>query len=108
MRIIKDIVDVAKALFGVKESLAKADKQKREEMADYFHAVSICFAATFEKLSEDEVPHGRCAELSEYAESLPKAVEGFVEKSKAEELSNLLASWLGLMLSRGSGRYFQC
>ena len=89
--IIKDIIDVAQALFGVKDSLANADKQKREEMADYFQALSVCLAATFEKLSEDKVPHGRCAELSEYAKTLPKVVEGFVEKSKAEELSQLLA-----------------
>lgn len=89
--IIKDIIDVAKALFGVKESLAKADKQKRDEMADYFQAVSVCLAATYEKLSEDEVPHGRCAELAQYAELLPKVLEGFIEISKAEELSNYLA-----------------
>lgn len=89
--IIKDIIDVAKALFGVKESLSKADKQERDKMADYFQAVSVCLAATYEKLSEDEVPHGRCAELAQYAESLPKVVEGFIENSKANELSNMLA-----------------
>jgi len=88
--IIKDIIDVAKALFGLKDSMAKADKQKRDEMADYFQAVSVCLAATYEKLSEDEVPHGRCFELGQYAQSLPKVIEGFIDKDKALELSGRL------------------
>ncbi|MCD6596569.1 MAG: hypothetical protein J7L04_02705 [Bacteroidales bacterium] len=88
--IIKDIIDVAKALFGLKDSLAKANKQKRDEMADYFQAVSVCLKATYEKLSEDEVPHGHCAELGEYALSLPKVLDGFIEEDKALELSNRL------------------
>ncbi len=88
--IIKDIIDVSKALFGLKDSLAKANKQKRDEMADYFQAVSVCLAATYEKLSEDEVPHGRCAELGQYAVSLPKVIEGFIDEDKALELSNRL------------------
>ncbi len=88
--IIKDIIDVAKALFGLKDSLAKADKQKRDEMADYFQAVSVCLADTFEKLSENKVPHGRCTELAEYAKYLPEVVKGFIEESKANELSDIL------------------
>jgi len=88
--IIKDIIDVAKALFGVKENLAKANKQKRDEMADYFQAISVCLAGTYEKLSANEVPHGRCAELAAYAESMPKVIEGFVDENKAKELSDLL------------------
>ena len=90
MVIIKDIIDVAKALFGFRDSLAKAQKDKRDQMANYFHAVSLCLAATYEDLSSNVVPHGRCAELSSYADSLPYVVEGFIEKNKAEELSHLL------------------
>jgi hypothetical protein len=88
--IIKDIIDVAKALFGLRDSLAKAEKEQRDKMAEYFHAVSVCLASTYEVLVADQVPHGRCAELAIYAESLPKVVKGFIEESKAFELSNLL------------------
>ncbi len=88
--IIKDIIDVAKALFGLRDSLAKAPKNKRDQMADYFHMVSLCLAATYEDLASNVVPKGRCAELSSYADSLPYVVEGLIEKSKAEELSYLL------------------
>ena len=91
MMIIKEIIDVANALFGFKDIFAKGKKQKRDEMADYFQAVSVCLAATYEKLAVNVVPHGRCAELADYAESLPKVVEGFVDKNKAKELSGLLA-----------------
>ena len=87
---IKDIIDVAKALFGLRDSLAKAEKEQRDQMAEYFHAVSVCLAGTYEGLAADQVPHGRCAELAIYAESLPKVVEGFIEGNKALELSNLL------------------
>jgi hypothetical protein len=90
--IIKDIIDVAKALFGVKENLAKANKQKRNEMAEYFQAISVCLVGTYENLLENEVPHGRCGELAEYARSMPKVIEGFVHDDKAIELSELLLS----------------
>ena len=89
--IIIDILDVASALFGMRKDLAEADKQKQEEMATYFKAVSECLAATYDKLLEDEVPHGRCAELLQYARSLPRVVEGYVDRDKAEELSEMLA-----------------
>ena len=90
MFIIKDIIDVAKGLFGFRDSLAKAQKDKRDQMADYFHAVSVCLAATYEALISNVVPHGRCAELASYADSLPKVVKGFIEDRKAQELSDLL------------------
>jgi hypothetical protein len=88
--IIKDIIDVAKALFDLRHSLAKAPKNRREQMADYFHTVSLCLAATYEDLASNVVPQGRCGELSSYADSLPYVVEGLIEKSKAEELSYFL------------------
>jgi hypothetical protein len=88
--IIKDIIDVAKALFGFKESLMKANQQKRNEMADYFQAVSKCLTVTYEKLLADEVPHDRCAELEQYAILLPSVVKGFIEDAKAKELSGIL------------------
>jgi hypothetical protein len=89
--IIKDIIDVAQALFGFKGALAEADKQKRDEMADYFQAISVCLAGTFESLSQDEIPHGRCAELGAYADSLSKVLDGFVDGARADELSEMLA-----------------
>ena len=91
VNIIKDIIDVAKALFGLKESLAKANKEKREEMANYFSSISTCLAETYEKLSDNIIPHGRCAELLTYAESLHDTVGNFISDQKANELSQLLA-----------------
>lgn len=88
--IIKDIVDVAKALFGFREDLAKAQKEQRDRMADYFQAVSVCLAATYESLTSNTVPHGRCAELAIYADSLPEVVKGRIDDSKAQELARVL------------------
>lgn len=88
--IIKDIIDVAKALFGLKESMLKAEQQKRDEMADYFKAVSVCLADTYEKLSDNVVPHGRCAELYRYSEQLPDVVKKYIPDDKAQELARLL------------------
>jgi hypothetical protein len=88
--IIKDIIDVAKALFGLKESLAKAEQQKREEMAKYFNSISVCLAETYSKLSDNIIPHDRCAELLSYGNSLPDTIGEFIGKKKSEELSELL------------------
>ena len=66
--IIKNIVDVARALFGFKDILTKANQQRRNEMADYFHAISSGLAGTYEKLAENLAPHGCCGELRQYAD----------------------------------------
>ncbi len=87
--IIQDIIDVAKALFDLRDTLAKAQKKKRDQMADYFQAVSVCLAATYEALTANVVPYRRCAELSLYGDCLPKLVRGLLEDSKAWELTNL-------------------
>ena len=59
-------------------------------MADYFQNVSVCLDATYVALTNNVVPHGRCAELSFYADSLSEVVGGFIEDSRTRELSGLL------------------
>lgn len=88
--IIKNIMDVATSLFGLKDVFLKADKDRRDRIAEYFRAISECLAATYDSLASNVVPHGRCAEISSYADCLPDVVEGFIDKAKAQELSDLL------------------
>jgi len=88
--IIKGIIVVAKTLFGLKESLAKAKKQKRDEMADYFQNVSACLSNTYATLSDNKIPQDRCAELLSYSETLPKVVKSFIGEDKANELAQTL------------------
>jgi len=88
--VIKDIFEVAQTLFGLGGQLVKAKKEKRDEMADYFTKVSECLNATYDSLTANNVPHGRCAELAAYAELLPQVVKGFIADNKAQELSLIL------------------
>lgn len=94
--IIKNIMDVATCLFGLRDVFQKADKDRRDRIADYFREVSVCLAATYDSLASNRIPHGRCAELSSYADSLPGVVEGFIEETKARELSALLKQSYGV------------
>jgi hypothetical protein len=88
--VIKDIFDVAQTLFGLGGELVKAKTERRDKMADYFMKVSECLAATYDSLTANNIPHGRCAELAVYAELLPQVVKGLIDDSKAQELSLLL------------------
>ena len=88
--IVKDILEVAKALLGMKESMQKANKQKRDEMADYFKSISVCLDETYKSLAAGAVPYGRCAELRHYGEILPEVVKNYVEDKRAWELAEML------------------
>lgn len=88
--IVQGLIDVAKSLFSLKDSFAKASQEQRDRMAEYFKAISECLAATYDSLSSDVVPHGRCGEIKGYAELLPSVVRGLIDDRRAQELSDLL------------------
>ena len=86
------ILDVAKSLLGLSDQLRNADRQKRGDMAQLFESISDCLVAVSTEIRSGGVPHGRCAELAQYAEALPGLVEAELGQPKARELGQTLHS----------------
>lgn len=86
------ILDVARSLLGVSDQLRGADRQRRGDMAQLFDSISECLAAVSTEIRAGGVPHGRCAELSHYAQALPDLVAPQLGDARARELGETLFS----------------
>jgi TIR domain len=67
-----------------------ADPARRREVAAYFKNIGDCLDAVYESLSRGDVPHGRCAEMADYAKRLSDVVADDIGEDEADELSQLL------------------
>ena len=90
MTTVDEILSVAKALFSIKESFAKAKKERREDLAVYFEKISTCLAETAKELRKGVVPHGMCGRMKGYAEQFEDTVKGLIDRNKAQEFSKKL------------------
>ena len=61
-------------------------------MAELFESISECLEAVAAEIRAGGVPHGRCGELAQYAESLPELVAVELGQTRAEELGETLFS----------------
>lgn len=87
---IGDILEIARTLFGLGEKFTKARAERRARIADYFGAISQTISKVSESLKENEVPHGKCAEMATYADLLPETIGDVIGSEKAKELSTRL------------------
>lgn len=80
------ILGAIKALFGLKDSLVKADMARRATMADLFEKVAVCLEAAAPEIRAGNYPHNRCHEMLTYAVALPDRMSGVVPKGEADEI----------------------
>lgn len=92
LEIFKTILEVAKALLGLSDQLRTADRQRRNDMAALFEQISNCLIAVSTEIRSGGIPHGRCAELQQYAQALPVRVRKELGDARAQELGNTLQS----------------
>jgi hypothetical protein len=85
------ILSAIKTLFGLKDSLAKADSSRRGAMAEKFEKVAACLEAAATEIRAGQYPAGRCAEMLTYAVELPPLVAADLNnKAKAQEIGDAL------------------
>lgn len=92
MNIFGTILDVARSLLGMSDQLRSANRQRRGDMAVLFESISDCLVAVSTEIRTGGVPHGRCAELAQYAESLPGLVADELGVQQANDLGATLYS----------------
>ncbi|MFQ5981479.1 MAG: hypothetical protein ACE5OZ_25325 [Candidatus Heimdallarchaeota archaeon] len=89
IEIITGISSVIIALFGYKEKLSQAKRQRRHDIADYFEEVGKTLAELHAELEARRYPHGKCQEVADLAARMPDAL-GRDIITNVEELVKLL------------------
>ena len=84
------ILEAVRALFGFKETLAKARDERRQRMGGVFVAVADCLEEAAREIRAGSYPAGRCQELLTYAVELPKVVDEELGAAKAQEIGQAL------------------
>lgn len=72
--IIDAILSVADKLFGFRNALLKADRERRDRTSDLLQHISDCLSRVAADLDHDVMPHGACGELQTYAALLPDMI----------------------------------
>lgn len=85
------ILNVAKSLLDAAEFFRASSRQRREDMAVLFEEISACLTDVATEIRLGGVPHGRCAEMQQYARDLPDKTRKELGDDRAEELGGTLA-----------------
>ncbi len=88
---IQVILDVAEKLFGLREQLEKARRERRDRIADYLSELSKTLSDVAESLRHNEVPHGKCQEMRVYAQKLPETTGDEIGAMQAQVYAKQLA-----------------
>jgi hypothetical protein len=85
------ILEAVKTLLGLRSDLAKAKIERRGRIGDLFSQISDCLEGTAKEIRAGTYPHGRCAEMGQYAKELPDAIGDELGKGKATTIAATLA-----------------
>ena len=88
--VLDEILSVAQRLWVLKENFSQVDKERREELANYFEAISNCLGETATELRAGNLPHDNCGKMLEYAKTFAKKLEGIIDPEMAGEFSRKL------------------
>src|SRR3712207_1082611 len=87
---IKDILDVARALFERKDVMIKNQKERCDLLAKYFEGIADTLQQIANGFRQNQVPRAKIAEMATYAELLPQSVGKYVELMAVDDLKRRL------------------
>lgn len=92
--IVKAIWEVGKGIFGVRTELQKAQRDRRDRLANYFSDLANLIESVAASLRIRQYPHGSCAQLHTLAELMSETLKDLVDPVKADEYQKkLLQVW---------------
>lgn len=92
--IVGTIWEVGKGLFGMRGQLAKAARERKDRLAQYFTDLGLLIEQTSADLKVRKYPHGSCAQLHQLAQLMPETLKGLVDEGDVHELqAKLLQVW---------------
>src|SRR5438105_3107126 len=89
---IRNIINVAKALLGLSSTLEKARRERRDGMATLFQRISDCLKSVAAEIEKGNNAPDLCRQMETYAKHLPEAIGKEVGSDRAQELSEQLHS----------------
>ena len=92
MNVFKVIHEVANLLSARRERLARAERQRKTDMANLFERISGTLMDVSCEIRAGNLPHGKCGLLIGYAQELPDKVREEVGRHKAKEYGRTLSS----------------
>lgn len=87
---IKDILDVARALLERRDVMIKNQKERCDLLAKYFEGIADTLQQIAEGFRQNLVPRAKIAEMATYAELLPQSVGSYVELMAVDDLKRRL------------------
>jgi len=91
---VKDLLDLAKSLLGLKADLDKSALERRQRVGTYLNNISDCLNQSVKKFREGEVPTSICSEVDEYLYNLFDVVGEEVGEEKLERYRQILSNAL--------------
>ena len=93
--VLDEILSLAQRLWVLKDNFSQANQEQKEELANYFEAISNCLGETATELRAGNLPHGNCGKMLQYAKIFAKKLEGIIEPELAGEFSRKLVGAYG-------------
>jgi len=87
---IKDILDVARALFERRDVMIKNQKERCDLLAKYFEGIADALEQITNGFRQNQVPRAKIAEMATYAELLPQSVGSHLELMAVDDLKRRL------------------
>ena len=94
--VLDEILSVAQRLWVLKDNFGQANKERKEELANYFENISNCLGKAAMELRTGNIPHGNCGRMLGYAKMFTKKVDGIIDPEIAVEFSRKLVGAYGI------------
>jgi hypothetical protein len=90
IEIISVIVSLSTAIYSFVNNNKLSNEDKRNKIANFLTSISETLELVADKLAIDEIPHGACDAIKQYASAFPEIVSGYIDDDKACEYANML------------------
>ena len=87
---LKDLWDLAQGLVGLKDSFAKAKRERKDRIAEYFTSIGFIIQEAADTFKKGDVPHGTCQRMLDQANYFTDVVGATIDIAQAQEFQQKL------------------
>lgn len=87
---IKDLLDIAQALIGLKSNFSDAKRDRKDRIADYFLEIGNIIQSAADIFKTGEIPHGKCQQMLDHAQYFADVIGDTIEPDQVEEFQRKL------------------
>ena len=87
---IKDLWDIVQGLLSLKDSFAKANRERKDRIAEYFLTIGNIIQEAVDIFKKGDIPHGKCQQMLDHVQHFADVVGDTIEPDKAQEFQKKL------------------